>query len=52
MTRRWVLGKEPTKADVKEAISNATVRMLNPNEVEAIAIAIMRLYKDRAEKRR
>ena len=52
MTIRWVTGKEPTKDDVKSAISNAMITMLRPAELDAIATAVIRLYKDRIENRR
>lgn len=48
MTRRWVPGKEPTKADVKDTITNAVSKFLDPGDVERIADRIVKLYRDRA----
>lgn len=53
MTTRWKTGKEPTKCDVKNEISNALNRpALTSAELEAAAVAVMRLYRDRKSGRR
>lgn len=47
MTRRWVLGKKPTKDEVKTAMTNAISKLLDPMDIEAMACAVMRLIDNR-----
>lgn len=51
MTIRWKPGKEPTKADIKQAITNAISCFISNADVDKITDAIHRLYKDRIERR-
>lgn len=49
MTIRWKPGKEPTEAEVRAAITNALDRFLDNRDVERIAKAVHKLYRDRIE---
>jgi hypothetical protein len=53
MTIRWQTGKEPTKSEIKSVITNAVRSFSLRNEdVESIANAVHRFYKDRIEGRK
>lgn len=53
MTRRWVPGKEPTREDVVEALTNAICNFsVSKADIDRMAEAVVRLYKDRIEGKR
>jgi hypothetical protein len=52
MTIRWQVGKEPTKSEIRSVITNAVSTFLRVEDVESIADAVHRFYKDRIEGRR
>lgn len=49
MTVRWKTGKEPTVSEIKAAITNSVSKFLDTADVQRIAEAVQRLYRNREE---